>query len=215
MARLCGALHVRYATEDVTALRCSLDGGWSPEPTLTARERQLYARCRIPKRRAEWLGGQRAARQAAAALLSRRPNEVEVDRRASGAPFVVAHAGVHVSISHSGGVAVAVAAPVAVGVDIERNEPRHPALLRVFLCENERRVVEGRAQEERTDELNRLWSCKEAASKVGGWGGAKAFRNIDCSVDPISIDGISIHHASARAASYVLTIAYAAGAQHG
>jgi len=173
-------------------------------------ERSLYQRYRSPRRRAEFLAGRRAARRAVAIALDRpEGGSVEIGREPSGSPCVREHPGLRVSIAHSSGVAVAVAARFAIGVDLELDAPRPAALARFFLSPRERDTLAGAAEPTRQGLLNVLWTRKEAASKVGGWGGRLVFAALDCSHERVTVAGLQIDLRSARTAGYALSVARA------
>jgi phosphopantetheinyl transferase len=173
-------------------------------------ERSLYQGYRSPRRRAEFVAGRRAARRAVAIALDRPKGEpVEIGREPSGSPCVREDPGLRISIAHSSGVAVAVAARFAIGVDLELDAPRPAALARFFLSPRERDTLARAAAPAQQGLLNVLWTRKEAASKVGGWGGRLAFAALDCSGERVTVAGRQIDLRSARAAGYALSVARA------
>lgn len=108
------ALRVRWAAP-----------GGRGDDHLTAAERRRAARFRRPADAVRFVTGRLLARQAVADLLGVPAGDVELAARCPfcggddhGRPFVVG-AGCRVSIAHSAGRAVAVAAAVPVGVDVE------------------------------------------------------------------------------------------------
>jgi 4'-phosphopantetheinyl transferase EntD len=181
-------------------------------PSLLGEERALWARYRSPRRRAEFLAGRIAARRAVAQALGEdRGVELEIRRDAAGAPSVPGHPALHVSISHSYGLAVAVAAPFAVGVDLERAEPRPEAFARMFFTDAEHARLAAAPGPEREELLHVLWTRKEAASKVGRWGGRLPFGTLDCSGETVTVSGRRIALRSAFTAGYALSVAREVG----
>lgn len=176
---------------------------------LVGEERALYEGFRHPRRRAEFLAGRIAARRAAARALGRASGggRLEIARDPSGAPCLKGHPALQLSISHSHDVAVAVAAPFAVGVDVEVDAPRPAALARCFFCAAERERLATAPEAERQGLVNLLWTRKEAASKVGRWGGRLPFATLDCSGETIDVFGRRIAVRSARAAGYAMSVA--------
>jgi phosphopantetheinyl transferase (holo-ACP synthase) len=77
-----------------------------------------------------------------------------------------------VSISHSDGMGLAVAAagPIALGCDVERIEPRTERFVRDYFTAAERERVAGTAMADRAAVVSLIWSAKEAALKVLGEG---------------------------------------------
>jgi phosphopantetheinyl transferase len=177
-------------------------------PGLLGEEARIFARHRSPRRRAEFLAGRRAARRAVALALGASGDAaVEIGEDALGAPAVRGHPGLRVSISHSHAVAVAIAAPFAVGVDLELDEPRPEALARLFFTPAERGRVAAAPAPERQALVSELWTRKEAAAKVGRWGGRLPFGSLDCSGETVTVRGRHIALRSARAAGYALSVA--------
>jgi phosphopantetheinyl transferase len=175
---------------------------------LGQRERDLCNRFRCSRRRAEFIAGRIAARKAVARLLNgATPSQVEILRDVTGAPFVVALPSLRVSISHSNQVALAVAAHVAVGVDLEADEARPAAFSRLFFSVNEQERLSMTSSQAQQTFLNTLWTRKEAVSKVGHWGGHLVFAAVDCLDPSVRIDGSRIEVRSASVAGYVLSIA--------
>jgi phosphopantetheinyl transferase len=138
-------------------------------------ERAEYER-QPPRGQRAWLSGRIAAKDAVRDLLWRAghgplfPVEVTVANEASGRPVVDAPHGrdLRISIAHKDDVAVAVACEGrAVGIDVERVEPRADSFAELAFTPEELRFVEG---EPRDESWTRLWSAKEAAAKAAGTG---------------------------------------------
>jgi phosphopantetheine--protein transferase-like protein len=78
-----------------------------------------------------------------------------------------------VSISHSNGVAVALAAlerDRLLGIDIESVSRRRPGFEKVAFTAQERQIVDALAEDQRLEWYLRLWCAKEAAGKALGRG---------------------------------------------
>lgn len=179
---------------------------------LVGEEHRIYARYRSPRRRAEFLAGRIAARRAVArALCDERGAELEIGKDPTGAPSVVGHPALHVSISHSHALAAAIAAPFAVGVDLERTEPRPAAFARLFFTDAEHERLATVPEPEREELLHVLWTRKEAASKVGRWGGRLPFGTLDCSGETVTVSGRTIALRSGFTAGYALSVAREVG----
>lgn len=149
----------------------------APEAFLTPDELAAYGALKIPKRKADWLGGRLAAKLAGAvAFFPEVPlREIEVRRGPTGSPFLVCRGERrHVSISHSAGVCGAAAGPDFLGLDIEEVAPRHPGWYRDYFSPAER---EGRDDAAMTG----LWAAKEALFKALGLGLACDTRDADLS----------------------------------
>ncbi|MDE3074123.1 MAG: polyketide synthase dehydratase domain-containing protein [Chloroflexota bacterium] len=168
-------------------------GFWSrvwAQRILSEAERQQFKQLRKPEhRRLEWLGARAAAKEAVRRLLAGKfglelqPADVEIVADESGRPVVggpcaaASPAPVTVSLSHSNGLSVALAAIGApgeqaprVGLDIERVRARatgfadmafSPAERQLFGC-----IPPGLAEEW----LTRAWCAKEAVAKGAGFG---------------------------------------------
>ncbi len=122
-----------------------------------------------PRARRGWLLGRiavkdavRMQRWAAHGASPIWPVEVAVRNTAIGQPIVD---GMHVSIAHKDDRAVAIVDPArAVGIDIERIEPRSVGFLRAAYTTAELAFGSGDAH------LARLWAAKEAVGKARGTG---------------------------------------------
>jgi acyl transferase domain-containing protein/phosphopantetheinyl transferase len=139
---------------------------------------------RNPNVQRTWLLGRIAAKDAVRDLMWRTgtdgrifPVEVTVSNDAEGAPHVTAPDGsdVRVSIAHTGGFGVALAARgTDVGIDIERIEDRPDSFELAALSKKERTRFEELPdidrQSVRDVELTRWWAAKEAAAKAAGTG---------------------------------------------
>ncbi|WP_421121778.1 beta-ketoacyl synthase N-terminal-like domain-containing protein [Aquihabitans daechungensis] len=139
---------------------------------------------RNPNVQRTWLLGRIAAKDAVRDLLWRSgtegrifPVEVTVGNDPEGAPHVTAPDGsdVRVSIAHTAGLGVAIAAHgTAVGIDIERIEDRPDSFELAALSKKERARFEELPdidrQSTRDLELTRWWAAKEAAAKAAGTG---------------------------------------------
>ncbi|MCU1368999.1 MAG: Beta-ketoacyl synthase [Ilumatobacteraceae bacterium] len=150
---------------------------------LGVTERSDYD-ARNPNVQRTWLLGRIAAKDAVRDLLWRTgstgpifPVEVTVANDAEGAPLVTAPDGsdVRVSIAHTAGLGVAIAARgVDVGIDIERIEGRPDSFELAALSKKERTRFEALPdidrQSVREVELTRWWAAKEAAAKAAGTG---------------------------------------------
>jgi acyl transferase domain-containing protein/phosphopantetheinyl transferase len=139
----------------------------------------------VPGRRREWLLGRAVAKDAVRDLVRRRlgqriaPADVEIAPDERGRPLVrgpwTDRLGIMpvVSISHSNGVAVALAALAdshLIGIDIESVSARRRGFERAAFTPQERRLVSSVAEERQLEWYLRLWCAKEAAGKALGRG---------------------------------------------
>jgi phosphopantetheinyl transferase (holo-ACP synthase) len=158
---------------------------------LSRRERELFAGLRYPEpRRMEWLAARTAGKEAVADLVRTAtgidlwPAEIELLSDERGAPMVVLPAieGLEtavpvVSLAHTAGEAVALAALIAPaqdagrpGIDIEQIRPRPPGFAEAALTPSERARLPSVAASETDEWLLRCWCAKEAAGKSAGSG---------------------------------------------
>jgi phosphopantetheinyl transferase (holo-ACP synthase) len=135
---------------------------------LGERERAHHEEVGLRGRRG-WLLGRIAIKDAVRLHRWRRgegaifPVEIEVRNEPSGRPVV--DGGLHVSVAHKDDRAVAIAREHAVGIDLERIEPRAETFAAIAFTETELALGDG------SDEwLTRLWAAKEAAAKQLGTG---------------------------------------------
>ena len=198
---------------------------WDDRDTLTTladrhlvgEERRLFALLRSDKRRAAFLAGRIAAKKLLIAPpFSFSTTATEIGRRSSGAPYIKGMATPTLSISHTDGIAVAVAAAKeAIGIDIETDVRRDAALITYFFSQGEKQLLNGLEEPSRSALANVLWTRKEAAAKVGEWGGALVFRHLDCSHDHTVIDNRRIRLKSASLGGFVASIAIEEETVHG
>ncbi|MDH5297616.1 MAG: 4'-phosphopantetheinyl transferase superfamily protein [Desulfobulbaceae bacterium] len=140
---------------------------------LGASELVRWRAFRLPKRRLEWLGGRIAAKHAAMGLAGAAGppewRQWRVEPLASGRPVLAAGVGVlpRISISHSHGLAVALAAAGHCGIDIQQPLA---AVLRVrerFCTAGEEGVLAAALSGiDATSRLTLLWAAKEAVRKA-------------------------------------------------
>ncbi len=157
------------------------------ERLLSAAERAALARFTAAKRRADWLLGRAAAKEAVARALAAagascpEPTAIEVEADADGAPRVALPPGlprVVASLTHGHGRAAAWATLPGLGqglpgVDLERVRPRPEGTLRFYLRPHERAGVlalapgpGGDAWGPRDEAAVVVWALKEAAFKA-------------------------------------------------
>ncbi len=130
---------------------------------LSIEEAARYAAFPSAERRRSFLLGRAAARTLLAGALGVPPPAVPLRIAADGAVDV--DGGPCLSIAHSGGEAVAVAAPHAVGADLERVTPRRAGIERFMLHPSERSLP-SQWPMERARALTLVWVLKEAVLKA-------------------------------------------------
>jgi 4'-phosphopantetheinyl transferase len=156
---------------------------------LTPRERVRWDSLRLEKQRREHLAGRLAAKRAAARLLGADPREVEILRSEAphdrGRPYVAGAPGLSISISHTADLAAAAAARVAIGIDLERVEPREPSFEALFLDARERAALAALTGVDRDRAVTFAWCVKEAAGKQLGLGLSIPFADLTVPEDSV------------------------------
>lgn len=144
---------------------------------FTAREKEILARFRSVKRKREWVTGRIAAKEA---YLNYTGSLCEIVVGESGEPLIVSsdNTPLFLSISHSGGIAVAIVSAVEIGFDLEEVEPRPDAFLNYFYSASEKNFLQ-QFEQGYHEEVTSLWTAKEAVSKVLGKGGQLNFKTIE------------------------------------
>lgn len=143
-------------------------------------ERDLLDSHRHPGRRRSWVAGRLAARKALKkwSIANKEPvADCEILRDPSGKPRISGRQDLHLSISHSGTLAVAIVGKCPVGVDLERQEDRPDSLARAFFSPEENQWMR-QDPGQRTRRCNELWTRKEAVSKLLGKGGSLVFSRL-------------------------------------
>ncbi len=133
-----------------------------------------------PRRKRHWLNGRIAAKDAVRHYLWRKhghralfPKELAISNAPSGQPRVQPHITaayaqpLHISISHKGRLAAAIAASRPVGIDVETIEARSDSFLALAFSPEELELLPGDAREEW---IARAWAAKEVVGKVAGTG---------------------------------------------
>ena len=151
--------------------------GEDPSELLSPEELALLSQRGRPGRIADRVAGRLAAKRALMALTGVSPDRIRVPSLPSGEPVALVDGkpGPQVSISHSGGRAVALASTEArVGIDLEQVVERHPAFVEDWFSEEERRSLGSDAEG-----ITAGWACKEAVLKALGAGMALNPRDIE------------------------------------
>lgn len=167
----------RLQAEDATLESVELLG---PEEFETGRG------LKTPKRRREWLAARLAAKRLLGWCLQQegiylKGRQIQILNREDGAPRVVLEGGkicdrYSLSLSHSRGTGVAAVAPPGhrVGVDLEAIEPRAASFLSLMAHDDEwHESMDGDLAEQ-----TRLWTLKEAVSKLLQTGFTVGFHDI-------------------------------------
>jgi phosphopantetheinyl transferase len=169
---------------------------------LSRSEREHWNSMRaVLKRRLEWLLGRCAAKDAVRVLVRKHlgtalaPADIEIVPDAHGKPRVegawTTRLGIEpgVSISHSAGTAVALAAldgHQAIGIDVETVSARIETVESVVFSPDERELLAGLPQDLRQEWALRMWCAKEAVSKALG-------RGIAAGLDSFRVTGAEVN----------------------
>ena len=164
-------------------VRVEIDRVWSHADELlgtrfTTRERDAFERLRVDKRRRDWLAGRLAAKRAVQLRLGLPQRRIEILRTPEGPQRGRPVARIDgeraiagsISISHSGGLAVACHATTDVGIDIEVCEPRDESFISTAFTADEARALLDLGEAERPDAVTLAWCRKEALAKSLGRG---------------------------------------------
>ncbi len=141
---------------------------------LTVQEQNHYSSLKTDKRKSEWLAGRIAAKRLIRKAIEARgvlieESEIPIGMGPDGAPLIqIIRSPWPLSISHSGEWAVAALSKgletTLIGVDIEKIEARDPAWIDIAFHPTEKAETLDIAAQ------TRLWTLKEAISKVLGVG---------------------------------------------
>ena len=185
-----------YGMESIldVAARYERGGEKYAQAVLTGEEHGQFRRFRGWKRKVEWLAGRIAAKGAFARCAARSESDgptgpVSVLNNEDRVPYILDHPEVHLSITHSHGYAVAVVAPFAIGIDLEKIEPRPLSLTHYFFSEEEQKLASegGGDASARDGVITRLWSRKEALSKYLQRGASLDFKTLEVLDDEVEL----------------------------
>jgi phosphopantetheinyl transferase len=140
-------------------------------------ERHTLANKRSALAQREFLAARYAERRCVASILGFAPERLHFVRASNGKPRVLGQPNVHYSLAHSNGVVVCTVAHEPVGIDIE--PLARGTELATIVDEFATPAESTRAPPDAP--LVRLWTIKEAVSKVYGGGLASGLANIDVS----------------------------------
>ena len=139
---------------------------------------------------------------------------------ANGKPVFIEHPKIHFNLSHAGNYVVCAISQCEVGVDIEGNRSVRPSIENRFFSEEECRwVQEADSEALHSERFFRLWTLKEAYSKLTGegksYGIGKAHFKVPLGEKPGQcLKGANLEH-SADFYEYVILDRYSAAADYG
>lgn len=156
-----------------------------------------------PRRKRPWLNGRIAAKDAVRQYLWRKhghralfPKELAISNAPNGQPRVQPHITepyvrpLHISITHKGRLAAAIAASHPVGIDVETIEARSDSFLALAFSAEELELLPSHGREEW---IARAWAAKEVVGKVAGTGlraNPRAFRLESIRQERICVNGL-------------------------
>lgn len=161
---------------------------------LAENEHHRFNEFRYQKRKREWLGGRIAAKLAVAEYLLSKSAPDETNWQAwqivpdtNGKPHVVSTPNreskpPHISISHSGDLALALAAPLPCGIDIQKKTTTVERVQDRFAAPHELSIMNSNpkfAGMDETTKLTLLWAAKEAVRKTIDVSPLLGFKEID------------------------------------
>jgi len=141
--------------------------------SLTPSEREVFERLAVDKRKHDWLAGRIAGKRAVQKETGLPFQRIEIRVEESGRPRVfVGGAGseIHLSITHSGDFAAAIADRSPIGLDLEKIERRDRSFEDLVLTADDRAKLDGITGDARDERLTLLWCEKEAYAKLIGDG---------------------------------------------
>lgn len=147
----CGELGLWTIAEDVSFFEQQL--------VLTEREQTELSSIKGEKRRLEWWAGRYLLHQ-----MSGRATRGECYKDEFGKPHLAASP-FEISLSHSHGIAAVIAAPVAVGVDVQKKVAKIERIAHKYMRAEE---TESLRDATRLTQLHIYWSAKEAVYKAYG-----------------------------------------------
>jgi phosphopantetheinyl transferase/NAD(P)-dependent dehydrogenase (short-subunit alcohol dehydrogenase family)/3-hydroxymyristoyl/3-hydroxydecanoyl-(acyl carrier protein) dehydratase len=137
-------------------------------------ERTNYKSLTIEKRRYEWVAGVIAIKKA---LVKINPNiqlnEVKIEKNVLGKPFIQLKnkKPIFLSITHSNGFAVGIVDPYNnTGIDLEFKKKRDKSFVEELISSREQEFIKKQQKEINEELLTKIWTAKEAVSKVLGVG---------------------------------------------
>jgi 4'-phosphopantetheinyl transferase EntD len=148
---------------------------------LSEEEQRHLHRFTLAKRRKEWLAGRICAKAALDDYFITYGqgwkllpwNEVTITNAESGRPYAILAGGERltggpdISISHSGDLALALAAKTCCGVDIQKTSEKHIRVKERFSTDREEQLVASKMRKkDPLMPLGLLWAAKEAAKKA-------------------------------------------------
>ncbi len=140
---------------------------------LHADEKTKYQSLSVEKRRKEWIAGVIAIKLA---LRKMNPDiqlsKIKIEKNEQGKPFIILNKKpLSLSITHSNGFAVGIVDPNNnTGIDLEIKVKRDDSFVEELISSKEKELINNQQLEITEELLTKIWTAKEAASKVLGIG---------------------------------------------
>ncbi|MBK5112324.1 MAG: SDR family NAD(P)-dependent oxidoreductase [Candidatus Heimdallarchaeota archaeon] len=143
------------------------------EKILHVDEIAKYESITVKKRREEWIAGVIAVKQAIMKINPEiQSSKIKIEKNENGKPFIILNKKhIHISITHSNGFAVGIVDPTNnIGIDLEIIKKRDKSFVEEVISSKEKELLTNQQQEITEELLTKIWTAKEAASKVLGTG---------------------------------------------
>jgi phosphopantetheinyl transferase len=176
----------------------TLAAGESYREILSADELLALEQIRMPEVRNRKLAGRALLRTALSHAVNGRisPHEWHIHPDANGRPLIAkSMPQINFSLSYAEPVAVvAVSEKLPVGIDVETVEDTTEDQIAAFCCSCEQELLGGGSASQNSREFIRLWTLKEAYTKLVGLGHGIDFESIGFSLDSLHL----LHGASVQ-----------------
>lgn len=173
---------------------------------LSSEEWKLAAKYKKMHRKQSWLAGQLAGKLAYKHLLGVcNLHSIEIMRNDKGAPYFKENQNKFISISHSDDIAIAVVSDYPIGIDIEQILERPDSFIKTWFTEKEQENLKQIPNKFKQIYSNKLWTLKEAYSKLLGIGGNLAFNSF-CSIEQPA--KLGIEKMSLEFQNYIFTLVW-------
>ncbi|MGC9779110.1 MAG: acyltransferase domain-containing protein [Candidatus Heimdallarchaeota archaeon] len=145
------------------------------DKNLHPEEKEKLASIKVEKKRDEWFAGLIAIKQALQKMdPNLNPNAIKISKTELGKPFIQLDkkkSPIHLSITHSNGFAVGIVDPTSnTGIDLEIKEKRDDSFVKELIGPQEQELLKNEQMDITEELLTKIWTAKEAASKVLGVG---------------------------------------------
>ncbi|NUM35189.1 MAG: 4'-phosphopantetheinyl transferase superfamily protein [Candidatus Brocadiae bacterium] len=180
---------------------------------LSTKEQSMFHSFINYKKKLEWLSGRTAAKKAILSLWGQNNPGIEEYKNCQlfygkqGEPYIPASPQTHISISHSQGIAIALASFSPIGIDLEKNFLPEKSLLRFFFAPQEENQVLSLCGEEQKRQAALLWTKKEAIAKLLKLGGSLFFQEICVLENNVYVWNRSFSLISFSTEEYAITLA--------